>query len=121
MEDCSVRHLISDKWTNVLGPDASDTVQFMRQHASEIPKDFLFDLLVTTEAKLSAQGADAQGPLANKCKFHKHVDDSDRCTRMTLVHKGGQIGKTCHAKSVSRPRTDLMILPVYGLDDIKTI
>jgi len=82
MQDCPVRKFIVQTWTETLGSRAPHTIKFMRAEVSRIPKDFLFDLLASREAQhypQTAELAQTQKPLAEKCKFHKHVDDSDKC------------------------------------------
>jgi hypothetical protein len=82
LQDCPVQKFVLEKWGGVLGTAAPRSIDFMRQNSSEIPKGFLFDLLAYMEAQhcsKTAKHAEGKNPLADKCRFHKHVDDTDKC------------------------------------------
>lgn len=82
MQDCPVRKCVLEKWAGMLGASAQSSIDFMRENPSKIPKDFLFDLLAHMEARhcsKTAKHAKEKSTLADKCKLHKHVDDSDKC------------------------------------------
>ena len=54
----------------------------MRNNSSRLPKEFMIDLLVFTGTDHSSSIRKlslARLAPEDKCKFHKHVDDSDKC------------------------------------------
>lgn len=82
MRGCPLRTLILERWAASLDTGAATTVEFMKKHDLNVPKEFLFDFLALMGAQLSsvrARRPKAKKSLEQKCRFHKHVDDSDKC------------------------------------------
>jgi hypothetical protein len=80
MQDRPVRAYILEEWSGTISN--SHAIQLLRDQSSKVSKEFLIDLLALTGTghhseigKLfRTQRSEVKG-----CKFHRHMDDSDRC------------------------------------------
>lgn len=86
MQNNPLRGFIIEHWAEAVKSDLQQTIGFMKDFSLHIPQEFLLDLLAFTGTQLcaaTARPAEVKKPLAKKsqkCKFHKHVDDSDKCS-----------------------------------------
>lgn len=82
--DSSSRELFLEKWKGI--PSMASAAQHMKENP-ELPRDFLIDLLAFMGERHGANMKRDKKDVeklwtSKKCKFHKHVDDSDKCTRV---------------------------------------
>jgi hypothetical protein len=86
MQNNPLRKLILEHWAEALESDFQPRIDNMKSFSSRFPDEFWLDLLALTGTQLcaaTARLAELKKPLAKKsqkCKFHKHFDDSDKCS-----------------------------------------
>jgi hypothetical protein len=80
MEDCPLRGHLLERWAGLLGHTRAAV--YMKENMSKLPKDFMIDLLILTGTDQRAEILKTfkeRMTSVEECKFHRHVDDSDRC------------------------------------------
>lgn len=88
MQDNPLRDLLLDHWAGALELDLQDTIRRLKCNSFKTPDQFLLESLAQKGTQLcaaTARLAEVKKPLAKnlqKCKFHKHVDDSDEYYRI---------------------------------------
>ena len=85
MQNNPLTLFLLEHWAEAVESDSQGTIDYMKDGFYRIPDEFLLDLLAFTGTQLcaaTARLAEVKKPLAKKsqqCKFHKHIDDSDKC------------------------------------------
>jgi hypothetical protein len=80
--DSPLREVCLESWKRVLPSEL--TKPFMQEHISKFPEEFLIDLLSFVgqrhKSHIQKDGRAKRIMFTEKCKFHKHAEDSDQCS-----------------------------------------
>jgi len=80
MQDCPVRAYILEEWSGTISN--SNAIQIQRDQSSKVSKEFLIDLLALAGTGHQCEIGKifrTQRSQEKGCKFHRHMDDSDKC------------------------------------------